>query len=182
MNEEEARFADDRSQVSRYLASREEQAFRELYRAHTPYLWRLALRLCGGRESEAEEIVQETWIRVSTLLERFSWKSALRTWMAGILVNCWRESRKRLRLAEALPDQLEDEATLPPGIELLDLERALAELPEASRAVVVLFEIEGYSHDEIGRLLGIPPGTSKSRLHHGRRALHGTLTAEGAIR
>lgn len=178
----EARSADDRTQVRRYLASREEQAFRELYREHTPYLWRLGLRLCGGRESDAEEIVQETWIRVSTLLERFSWKSALRTWMAGILVNCWRERRKRLRFVEALPDEVEEEAALPPEIEVLDLERALAELPEATRAVVVLFEIEGYSHEEIGRLLGIPAGTSKSRLHHGRRALQENLTAKGAIR
>jgi RNA polymerase sigma-70 factor (ECF subfamily) len=59
----------------------------------------------------------------------------------------------------------------------VDVERALAQLPPRYREVVVLHELEGYTHDEIAELLGIEPGTSKSQLHHARRRLR-TLIGE----
>jgi len=173
---------DDRALVARFLATRDEEAFRTLYRAHTPYLWSLALRLCGGREPEAEEIVQEAWIRVAARLERFAWGSALRTWMAGVLINCWRERRRKIEWTEALPDELAAEPPWPATVGRLDLERAIAGLPEGNRAVLVLFEIEGFTHEEIGDLLGIAAGTSKSRLFFARRAVRESLGGQGVAR
>lgn len=166
--------------LARFLRGRDEASFRALYAAHTPYLWAMALRLTGRREFEAEEIVQEAWIRAIERLERFRGESSLRTWLAGILVNCWRERRRELaweatELAEDLPA---NDAARP--VEALDLERALAALPDGLRAVVLLHDVAGFTHQEIGERLAIAAGTSKSRLFAARRLLARRLAgAEG---
>lgn len=166
--------------VGRFLDNRSEEAFRALYGAHSPYLYCLALRLTGGRAAEAEEVVQEAWIRTIRRLESFRWKSALRTWIAGILINCWRERQRRRddRGQELEPSMraVDGKATL----DRLDLERCVSSLPEGQREVLILFHIEGYSHDEIANLLDIAPGTSKSRLFEARRALRRQLVSEPA--
>ena len=166
--------ADDRELVARFLATRDEGAFCTLYQAHTPYLWRLAVRLCPGARGEAEEIVQETWVRSVRLLPRFAWGSALRTWLAGILINCQREGyRASLRRAALEAEESRPEsATAEDGV---DLERALASLSEERRTVLLLFDLEGHTHEEIATMLQIPAGTSKSRLFAARRALRELL-------
>jgi RNA polymerase sigma-70 factor, ECF subfamily len=68
-----------------------EDAFRALYRAHTPALYALALRLTGSDQSEAEDLVQETWVRATRKMSAFRGESALRTWLCGVLVNVRRE-------------------------------------------------------------------------------------------
>ena len=95
----------DRMLVEGYLRSRDERSFRELYRGHTPALYRLALQLCGS-EADAQDAIQDTWIRTCKALSTFQWKSSLRTWLTGVLINCVREqSRKRNRHhEEQLPD------------------------------------------------------------------------------
>ena len=80
--------------VRRFLGQRSESAFRSLYRAHSPYLFGMAMRLVGSR-TEAEEALQETWIRAVERLESFRWRSSLRTWLGGIVLNCCREIRRR---------------------------------------------------------------------------------------
>ena len=174
------RTPDDRELVLRFVATREEEAFRALYRVHTPYLWKLALRLSAGNEPEAEEVVQEAWIRIAGRLERFAWRSALRTWLAGFVVHCWRERQKRARWTDELPSEFGSDDAIPQSVDRVDLERAIARHPAAPRSVLVLYEIEGFTHEEIGRLLGIPAGTSKSRLFTARRTLRQLLTDEGA--
>jgi RNA polymerase sigma-70 factor (ECF subfamily) len=77
----------DRVLVDKFTRDRDEHTFRELYRRHTPALYRLALRLLAGKETNAQEAVQETWIRACRLLAVFQWKSSLRTWLCGILIN-----------------------------------------------------------------------------------------------
>jgi RNA polymerase sigma-70 factor (ECF subfamily) len=169
----------DRELVGRFLTTRDEDAFSALYEAHTPYLWRLAVRLCPGSPAEAEEIVQETWVRSVRLLPRFAWGSALRTWLAGILINCRREGyRTALRQAAVETEESKQEpATAEEGV---DLERALASLSEELRTVLLLFDLEGYSHEEIATMLQIPAGTSKSRLFTARRTLRERLRHGGS--
>jgi len=171
---------DDRRQVSAFLAERSESAFVALYRAHSPYLFALALRLAAGRRDEAEDALQEAWLRATERLSSFRFESALRTWLAGFVVRCLREQRRRRHPEREEPRggfELEEiaPAVAPPRHSTLDLERALARLPPTLRDVVVLFELEGSSHDEIGRLLEIPTGTSRSRLWFARRALRAAL-------
>lgn len=169
----------DRELVRAFLRRREETPFRVLYRRHTPALFRVAWRLVGIRQ-DAEDIVQETWIRAAEALPRFAWRSSLRTWLVGIVVNLCRElGRARGRISGI---NHSPEATRHATIETqdrVDLERAISRLPAGYREVVVLHEIEGYTHKEIGLLLGIDEGTSKSQLHHARDALRGLFQNQG---
>jgi RNA polymerase sigma-70 factor (ECF subfamily) len=160
----------------RFRRRHDEASFRALYAAHTPYLWALALRLSGRRDAEAEEILQEAWIRAVERLDRFRGESSLRTWLGGILVNCWRERRRELAWEEGeLPEELPAREAARP-LEALDLERALAALPDGLRAVVLLHDVAGFTHLEIAERLEIAAGTSKSRLFAARRRLAARLS------
>jgi RNA polymerase sigma-70 factor (ECF subfamily) len=167
--------------AERFLATRDEAAFRDLYRAATPRLWAFARRLEGGDAARAEELVQEAWTRAVERLDRWRGDSALASWLGGIVLNCWRESRRELRwladdaTAAAALEQRAERAE--PLADHLDLESALAALPDGSRAVLLLHDLEGLTHDEIGDRLGIAAGTSKSRLFAARRAVARRLTA-----
>src|SRR5688572_226224 len=87
----------DRELVEAVVVNGDERAFRELYRRHTPRLYQLVLRLVES-EQDAEDIVQETWIRASEAAGNFRWESAFATWLTGIAVNRFRELlRKRNR-------------------------------------------------------------------------------------
>lgn len=167
-------MTDDASLVARYLRGRGEEAFRALYRAHTPALYALALRLTGGDHGEAEDLVQESWVRAVTALRTFHARSALRSWLCGVLVNVRRgRLRADWRIVEA-PD-VEPIADPVGRDDAIDLERAIAGLPEGARDVYVLHDIHGYTHGEIAGLLGIVEGTSKSQLNRARFLLRSAL-------
>lgn len=156
----------------------DEAAFRQLYRRHTPRLFRFALGLTGGRVSDAEDVIQEMWLRALRGLDRFRWDAQLGTWLRSIALNVWRSSRRRkdsqwLELEEQMVEGQEP----PPPDARVDLERALPLLPAGCRAVVLLHDSEGLTHAEIGEMLGISPGTSKSQLFKGRRRLRRLLSA-----
>ncbi len=173
---------EDRELVAGFLEEGDEGAFRRLYAAHTPRLYLSLLRICGGREPEAEELLQETWIRAASALAFFRWESALSTWLHGIALNVWREAA-RVRQGRGLSlEQLPEDPPEPregPGKEAsLDLERAVRRLPDGYREVLVLHDIEGYSHEEIAALLSIAPGTSKSQLYRARRRLKDWISGE----
>jgi RNA polymerase sigma-70 factor (ECF subfamily) len=165
--EEKGAGDDDREAVQAFLARRDEASFLVLYRRHTPYLYRLALRLLAGRRAEAEDAVQETWLRAAARLGAFRGEAALRTWLAGFTVNCCREL---LRAPGAAPAADHVRAVPFAGPDL-DLERAIAALPAGYREVLVLHDLEGYTHEEIAARLEITAGTSKSQLSRARRAL-----------
>ena len=153
------------------MRTKDEATFRELYRCHTPALYQLALRLVGGVESEAQDAIQDTWLRACKTLSGFEWRSSLRTWLTGILINRVREmNRTRGRRNE---EELLLECLAPPAplAERLDLEQAIARLPAGYRHVLILYDMEGYTHEEISAKLEISAGTSKSQLYHARQAV-----------
>jgi RNA polymerase sigma-70 factor, ECF subfamily len=174
----------ERKLVEEFLKTKDEQVFREIYRRHAPALYLLALRLVGGSETEAEDAVQETWIRACRKLSGFEWKSSLRTWLSGILVNHVRElCRKRSsRNEEELTDALEHAAAIKSSNYGLDLERIISNLPAGYRHVLVLHDIEGCTHEEIARLLEISVGTSKSQLFHARKRVRASFYSESKER
>ena len=181
MNEETG--APDRDLVERFLGRREEAAFVALYRRHTPALFGLAARLCGGERADAEEIVQEAWVRAAQALADFRWHSSLRTWLSGVVVNGWRErarARRRESLWSAEPDPDPPALPVSPG-DRIDLERAVAQLPDGFRAVLILHDVEGLTHAEIGELFGIDVGTSKSQLARARQAVRRRLAGPAAV-
>lgn len=155
---------------------RDEWAFRELYRRHTPALFQFALRMLAWNRHQAEDVMQDTWLRAIAALAEFRWQSSLPTWLTGIVINCCRElQRNRAKNSHAALIDTFVEEHIP--LEHLDLERAIASLPEGYRQVFVLHDLEGYTHIEIGSLLNIEAGTSKSQLHHARRAVRESLQA-----
>jgi len=182
----------DRELAQAYLAARDEAAFRALYRRHAPALWRMALRFSRGAEEEARDVMQETWIRAADRLGTFRWESSLRTWLISIALNCSRERIRRagretpvedVEAAARVAAEAGDPAPGPSAVEPIDLARAIDALPDGYRRVLVLHDLEGYTHDEIGRLLGVEPGTSKSQLHRARASVRARLaSAEGGAR
>jgi RNA polymerase sigma factor (sigma-70 family) len=154
----------------------DEAAFRALYRRHTPRLHQLVLRLVGGGEHDAEDVVQETWVRAASSLDRFRWESAFGTWLTGIGLNQARDflrRRGRRPVCDGDPELMlaQIRTAAAPVAERIDLERALTLLPDGYRTVFVLHDVEGYAHAEIAAQLEISEGTSKSQLFHARRAL-----------
>jgi RNA polymerase sigma-70 factor (ECF subfamily) len=158
----------------------DEEAFEALYRSHVARVFALALRLTGDR-GQAAELVQDTFVRAWEALPRFRGDSALGTWLHRIAVNVLLESRraegrrlKRVVLTEE-PAELERPAPeASPGTRM-DLEQAIAGLPQGARVVFVLHDVEGYEHREIGRMTGIAEGTSKAQLFRARRLLREAL-------
>ncbi len=170
----------DRVLAEQVLAG-EEASFRQLYHRHTPRLFQLALRLMGGAEADAEDVVQDTWIKAVAKLETFRWESVFGTWLYAIGVNVAREAaRRRGRRQETdLPEQIEP---APAPFELadqMDLERAIAPLPDGYRTVLALHDVEGYTHEEIAVQLGVAAGTTKSQLFWARRAVRARLLRKG---
>jgi RNA polymerase sigma-70 factor (ECF subfamily) len=171
----ETEDAADRELVENYLRRREEASFLSLYRRHTPALFGLAVRLCAGERSDAEEILQEAWVRAAQALASFRWNSSLRTWLSGIVVNGWREHARARRRDVLLEDEPSTAGHEVPLAARIDLAQAVGDLPDGFRAVLVLHDVEGFTHEEIGRLLGIEAGTSKSQLARARETLRRRL-------
>jgi RNA polymerase sigma-70 factor, ECF subfamily len=165
---------DDLALVDTFLRTRSEDAFDVLYEAHTPVLYALAVRLTGGDQREAEDLVQESWVRAVRALPSFRARSALRSWLCGLLVNVRRERmRTEWRTVDA-PD-VEPAATASDIDDALDLERAITGLPEGARDVYVLHDVYGYTHREIGEMLGVAESTSRSQLTRARSLLRSAL-------
>lgn len=154
----------------------DERAFRGLYRAHGPRMFRLALRLTGGLDADAEDVVQEAWRRAIRGLEGFEGRSSLATWLTSIVTRC---ALERHRANRRTADEEPGEIPLSPSQERtssrLDLEHAFASLPPGFRTVLVLHDLEGYRHADIAELLGVSEGTSKSQLSRARARMRELL-------
>ncbi|HUP89888.1 MAG TPA: sigma-70 family RNA polymerase sigma factor [Longimicrobiales bacterium] len=166
----------DRELVETVVEHGDERAFRELYRRHTPRLYQLVLRLTGS-EQDAEDVVQEAWIRATEAAAQFRWESGFATWLTGIAINRFKELlRKRNRWPSMALEQIQEPEARPDSVgERVDLQRALEMLPVGYRTVLVLHDLEGYRHEEIAEQLGIAAGTSKSQLFHARRYVRALL-------
>jgi len=178
MKDESAGIEEDRKLVDAVLASGDEQAFRELYRRHSPRLLGFVSRLLGGASSDGEDVVQESWIRASEGLRKFQWRSTFSTWLLGIGLNVVRDILRRNNGSQTFG---EDQELISKRQDIeneskIDLERAIAILPDDNRLVLVLHDIEGYTHEEISARLDIPNGTTKSRLFKARRLIRERLS------
>lgn len=165
----------DHGLVRQFLQRQDDESFVALYRAHTPALYRMAWRIGGLTPDVVEDVVQDTWVRATHKLNTFRFESALRTWLIGILVRRVREHRRAHgRHPEAGPHAPEPSASTTPHLGV-DLERAIAQLPDGMREVFLLHDVEGLTHEEIGRCLGVVAGTSKSQLFEARHRLRSWL-------
>jgi len=155
-------------------------AFEELYNQHAGRLYNVACRLLGNA-ADAEDLVQEAFLLAHRKLDTFRGDSALGTWLHRLLVNLGLDHlRSRAgRAAQAtmgIDDAKVAPFTRPESVpERIDLEQAIARLPEGSRAAFILHDIEGLEHREVAEILGVSEGTSKSQLHKARLKLREML-------
>ncbi|HEY4530785.1 MAG TPA: sigma-70 family RNA polymerase sigma factor [Luteimonas sp.] len=158
-------------------------AFEALYRRHAARVHGVVLRLAGWQHARAEDLVQEAFIRAWQALPGWRGESAFGTWLHRLAVNValmdLRARRSRPVLDGDDGDALEslpaaDAAGHGPGL-ALDLERAVASLPPRARAVLVLYDVEGWTHGEIAAALDMAEGSSKSQLHRARGLLRARL-------
>ena len=161
-------------------ASDDESAFEALYRTHAKRIYSLAYRFAGNA-AEAEELLQEIFLQAYRKLGGFRGEAALGTWLHRLAVNrCLDHVRSRAARQDAVTVPLNAEAPPPARadsgpITHLDLERAIAQLPDGCRLAFVLHDVEGYGHREIAERLGIATGTSKSQVHKARLRLRRLL-------
>ena len=158
----------------------DEAAFESLYREHAGRVYALCLRLSADR-GRAAELTQDVFVRCWEKLATFRGESAFGSWLYRLAVNVvWMANRGDRRrenrvVPVAEPDLHErDTGAATAGLGI-DLERAIATLPEGAREVFVLYDVEGYSHDDIARMTGVAVGTSKAQLFRARRLLRERL-------
>lgn len=153
-------------------------ALEDLYRRHVGLVHGLCLRMVGD-EARAEELTQDTWVRVWERLRGFEARSAFTTWLYRVATNVVLESERGRGRREVREGRAgEGGGRTPPDrvVERLVLERAILALPPRARAVFVLHDVEGHSHAEIGRILEIADGTSRAQLHFAREKLRQALS------
>lgn len=168
----------DRALAEAIIGAGDEHAFRTLYGRHTPRLFQFVLRMLSHSAEDAEDVVQDTWIRAVERLESFRWESKLSTWLIGIGANLCRDRlRRNARRQGPVPADVDLRlAVADNGAESrIDLERAIGMLPAGYREVLLLHDVEGLTHGEIGKRLGIAEGTSKSQLFFARRTMRRLL-------
>lgn len=155
--------ADDR-RLAAGCAAGDTATFEELYGRFGDRMKSIAWQHLGSR-SDAEDAVQETFLKVHRAAKGFTGEAAFSTWLYRILINtCYDALRRRRRRPEESPieDQpRERSAATVDEAKKMTLRKLLAELPEQRRNVFLLFEVEGLSHAEIGAILGISEGNSK---------------------
>ncbi len=157
-------------------------AFEQLYRSHCDRIYGLCWRMCGGDRALAEDMVQEAFVRAWNKLDLFRGDSKFGTWLHRLTVNVVLSDRrirvKRLRREREFSDDLErvlvGERDVFAGLRK-DLEAAIAGLPERARTVLVLYDIEGYQHNEIAEMTGMAVGSSKAQLHRARKLVRDVL-------
>ena len=160
-------------------------AFEELYRTHSGRLYSVACRLVGN-QADAEDLLQDIFLAAHRKLDSFRGDSALGTWLYRLATNlCLDHLRSKAARTSQLTDTLDDEPGLSDvgsrglaerTVARMDLERALAKLPEGCRTAFVLHDIEGLEHREVADILGIAEGTSKSQVHKARLRLRALLS------
>ncbi len=154
-----------------------EAAFRELFRRHTPHLLQFVTRVLSSSSADAEDVVQDTWLRAYPALVTFRHESSFSTWLCSVGLRAALDSMRRSKRHVAAELFDDDAASVPPATEdRMDLESAIARLAPGYRMVLVLHDVEGFTHEEIGLQLGIAPGTSKAQLFKARRVMRALLT------
>ncbi|HEY0181031.1 MAG TPA: sigma-70 family RNA polymerase sigma factor [Dokdonella sp.] len=155
------------------------RAFEALYRRHAARVHGAVWRLSGMNEARAQELTQEAFVRAWQKLGSFRFESAFSTWLHRLAVNVALMDLRSRDPEDALDDDALEAAGEPVtpfcAGERADLERAVAKLPPRARAVLVLHDVEGWKHEEIGRELGMAVGSSKAQLHRARGLLRAML-------
>jgi RNA polymerase sigma-70 factor (ECF subfamily) len=157
-------------------------AFEALYRSNRDRIYALLWRICGGDAALAEDLLQEAFIRAWQKLDSFRGESSFGTWLhrlsANVALGDRRTRLRRVGREVSMDDVVERTAMGDRDVfagKRMDLEKAIARLPERARTVLVLYDIEGYKHAEIAEMTGMAVGSSKAQLHRARKLIREVL-------
>lgn len=152
----------------------DERAFGGLVHLHQKRAYAVARAIVAVHE-DAEDAVQDAFVRAYQALDRFRVDQSFGAWLSRIVANAALDisRRRKVRATEELHDTVATPFSDPAEADELGrrLADALAKLPGRMRSVLVLHDVEGFPHAEIGAMLGMPEGTSRSDLHHARQKL-----------
>lgn len=149
-------------------------AQKELYDRYKTAMYTLAYRMCNDF-GLADEVLQDAFLQVFRYLHTFRQESTLGAWIKTIVVRTAYKKIKRSVYFEPLEDTIYQPIDWGNEVDTEYLEKAIQSLAAGYRSVFTLVEIEGYTHQETGELLGISAGTSKSQLYHAKRKLRKLL-------
>ena len=155
-------------------------AFEVLYREHSPRLYALARRMTRSPH-ESEDLLQEIFLQVHRKLDSFRGDASLGTWLYRLAIRqCLDFLRSRHGRMRAASTPIEDEGSYMPSTRetpgaRIDIERAIACLPDGCRIAFVLHDVEGLEHKQIAEVLGVSEGTSKSQVFKARMKLRTLL-------
>jgi RNA polymerase sigma-70 factor, ECF subfamily len=173
---------EERRLIERVLAG-DPAAERALYDTHVDRVHRLCYRLADGDTDLAQDFTQDTFVRAFDRLRDFRQQSALSTWLHAIAVSVSLNGMRKLKRRRERETDL-DGADMVAGRQRRSepdlkerLKAAISKLPEAYRVVFVMYDVEGYTHEEICQVLDMPTGTSKARLSRARARLRQDLAA-----
>jgi RNA polymerase sigma-70 factor, ECF subfamily len=170
---------EERELIGRVLAG-DPSAERALYDAHVDRVFRLAYRMAGDMD-RAQDYTQETFIKAFSRLRDFRGEAALSTWLGSIAISVTLNGLRKVRRQNEREVTLDDVPALGRGSREAEpdlkerLNRAIDSLPDGYRAVFVMHDVEGYTHEEIASSLGVHPGTSKAQLFRARARLREAL-------
>jgi RNA polymerase sigma-70 factor, ECF subfamily len=171
----------DEDLVRRYVAG-DQGAFADLVRRHETRVYTLAYRLVGNAD-DAREASQEAFLTCARKLRGFRFDSAFGTWLYRVTANASYDVLRRRKRApvpvEELPEQQIETDEAAGTADRIDVERALALIPDDFRLVISLHDLQGLPYEEVAEIVGVPVGTVKSRLHRGRVALGKLLGGPG---
>ena len=160
-------------------------AFEQLYQTHGVKLRSLAMNLLSNRH-DAEDAVQETFLKVHRSIAGFKGQSSFATWVYRILVNSCNDMRRKKVRRQETPDEGLETSAFPEAPAQasnhplrMAIERSLTRLSTQQREVFVLAEVEGFKHSEIGGILGISEAASKNALFQAKKHLRQMLTEPG---
>ncbi len=166
--------------IAQAVAEGDRTRFKEIYDQNIPILFNLARRLTETT-AEAEDIVQDTFVRAYQKIHLFAGRSTLSSWLYRICLNVGLEHLRRKKGTFSSEDMQDTSiAAVEPDQKTLilrrKLEEAIKQLPDGCRTVFILHDIEGFNHKEIAAQLNLAEGTSKSQLFKARAMLRKILT------
>jgi RNA polymerase sigma-70 factor (ECF subfamily) len=174
----DASVAHPERQLLRQAADGDARAIRTLYDRYAPRVYAVVRRIAAD-DDLAQDYAQEAWIRAIRALPTFRGDARFSTWLHRIAVNAALQALRKADSRAKREAPPPDEVPIPPSHDdsLLQrrLERALDKLPEGMRQVLILHDVEGYTHEEIGDVLGVTSGTSKSQLFKARAKMRALL-------
>ena len=170
-----------------------ERGFERIYRLHSQRVYALCFRMTRGNAAEAEELTQESFLQLFRKIGTFRGESAFSTWLHRLAFNIvLMRLRKRNYRAVSLDEMFEPgektaglekyiasrDSRLCGTVDRMDLKRAIEQLPQGYKTVLILHDVQGYEHNEIAAMRGCSLGNSKSQLHKARARMRQLLQTE----